>query len=347
MSITSIEMIYLKYSTMQFKLIFAFLLFSSFVNAQIQSVEKVTITVSDVDKVKLFYIEALGAKEIKTTVFKKNELGLLFDISDPTTEIKIALLQIGTEFIELQSFKGKNIKSLPIPEDSRSNDLWFQHIAIVVPNMQKAFEAIQQKKATYVSTSPQTLPAYLPAASGISAFYFRDPDGHNLEVINFPKGKGNPRWQSDTTMPFAGIDHTAIGVSNTDAQYKFYKDILGMNIGGHSENYGTEQEHLNQVFGARLWITGMQGPKGFGIEFLQYLAPPGGRKYPVNSHVYDLWHWHTTIKVNDIDSVYKSCMAAKFKLISKGLVSVNNNDISYTKSFMVRDADGHAVLITN
>jgi catechol 2,3-dioxygenase-like lactoylglutathione lyase family enzyme len=332
---------------MQFRFIFSFLLFAFSVNAQIQSVEKVTITVSDADKVKSFYIDAFRAKEIKTTVFKNNELGMLLNIEDATVQVKTILLQIGNEYLELQSFTGKKIKPLPIPEDSKSNDLWFQHIAIVVPNMQRAFDAIHQKMAVYVSTAPQTLPAYLPAAAGISAFYFRDPDGHNLEVINFPKGKGNPKWQADTTVTFAGIDHTAIGVSNTDAQYRFYKDILGMNIAGHSENYGTEQEHLNQVFGARLWITGMQAPKGFGIEFLQYLAPPGGRKYPANSHVYDLWHWHTTVKVSDIEEVHKKCQAEKFSFISKGLVSFNNKDIPYTKAFMVRDADGHAVLVTN
>ncbi len=332
---------------MPFNFIIAFLLLSISVNAQIQSVEKVTITVSDVDKVKAFYIDAFSAKEIKSSIFTKNELGALYNIYDASTEVKTVLLQIGNEFVELQSFKGKNIPSAPIPEDSKSNDLWFQHIAIVVPNMQKAYEVIAKKMAVYVSTAPQTLPAYLPAAAGISAFYFRDPDGHNLEIIHFPMGKGNPKWQADTTVTFAGIDHTAIAVSNTDTQYKFYKDILGMNIGGHSENYGTEQEHLNQVFGARLWITGMQAPKGFGIEFLQYLAPPGGRKYPNETHVFDLWHWHTTVKVNDIEEVFKKCIAAKCKLVSKGLITFHNNNISYTKAFIVRDADGHAVLVTN
>jgi catechol 2,3-dioxygenase-like lactoylglutathione lyase family enzyme len=332
---------------MQLKLIIAFLLCACSVNAQILSVEKVTITVSDVDKIKLFYIDAFGAKEIASSTFKNNTLGRLFNINDATTEVKTVLLQIGDEYLELQSFKGKSIQSLPIPEDSKSNDLWFQHIAVVVPNMQKAFDVIHQKMAVFVSTAPQILPAYLKAAAGISAFYFRDPDGHNLEVINFPKGKGNPKWQVDTTVTFAGIDHTAIGVSNTDAQYLFYKDILGMTIGGHSENYGTEQEHLNQVFGARLWITGIQAPKGFGIEFLQYLAPPGGRKYPKNSHLCDLWHWHTTIRVQDINNVYKKCVALQLQCISKGNVTIHNKEITYTKAFMVRDRDGHAVLVTN
>jgi catechol 2,3-dioxygenase-like lactoylglutathione lyase family enzyme len=333
---------------MQFRILISSLFFCLSCSAQIQSVEKVTITVSDADKVKAFYIDALRAKEVSSTTISGKDLARLYNISDPSCIMKSCLLKIGNELVELQSFKGKTIKPAPIPEDSKSNDLWFQHIAVVVPNMQKGFDAIHQKMAVYVSTAPQTLPAYLPAAAGISAFYFRDPDGHNIEIINFPAGKGNPKWQADTSATFTGIDHTAIGVSNTDAQYKFYKDILGMNIGGHSENYGTEQEHLNQVFGARLWITGMQAPKGFGIEFLQYLAPPGGRKYPANSHVYDLWHWHTTIKTDHIEDVYKKCIAGKFSVISKGLVTINNTSgLTYTKAFMVRDADGHAVLITN
>jgi catechol 2,3-dioxygenase-like lactoylglutathione lyase family enzyme len=311
------------------------------------SIDKVTITVSDVDRVKHFYEDAFGAKQIQSNIFKGRQMKALFNISDPSCEVKTVMLEIGHEFVELQSFKGKTIKPAPIPEDSRSNDLWFQHIAIVVPDMDNAFEVIHRKMAVFVSTSPQTLPNYITAAAGISAFYFRDPDGHNIEIIHFPNGKGNPKWQSDTTATFAGIDHTAIGIRNTEEAYTFYRDILGMTVGGHSENYGTEQEHLNQVFGARLWITGMKASDGIGIEFLQYLAPPGGRKYPANSHVYDLWSWQTTARVNNIEDVYKKCLVSKFRIISRGLVSIHNKNMSFTKAFLVRDIDGHLVLVTN
>ena len=41
---------------------------------------------------------------------------------------------------------------------------------------------------------------------------------------------------------FCGIDHTAIMVSDTETSLKFYRDTLGMQIAGESENYGTEQE---------------------------------------------------------------------------------------------------------
>ena len=59
-----------------------------------------------------------------------------------------------------------------------------------------------------------------------------------------------------------GIDHTAIVVANTEASLKFYRDALGLQIAGTSENYGTEQEHLNNVFGARLRITSLRAGSG-------------------------------------------------------------------------------------
>jgi catechol 2,3-dioxygenase-like lactoylglutathione lyase family enzyme len=192
------------------------------------------------------------------------------------------------------------------------------------------------------------LPDYLPAAAGISAFYFRDPDGHNLELIHFPKGKGNPRWQPaagsrQSSSVFLGIDHSAIGIEETDVSYTFWRDALKLEVGGHSENYGTEQEHLNQVFGARLYITGLHADKGFGVEFLDYIAPPGGRPYPADSRPTDLWHWHTTLKVNGLAQLLDTMLAQGFSLISKGVVALEGG----SQAIMVRDPDGHAVLLVS
>ena len=56
---------------------------------------------------------------------------------------------------------------------------------------------------------------YLPAAAGIKAFYFTDPENHPLELIYFPENKGADKWHRSQGL-FKGIDHTAIGISNTD-----------------------------------------------------------------------------------------------------------------------------------
>ncbi len=71
----------------------------------------------------------------------------------------------------------------------------FQHIAIVVADMTRAcahLAAIRGWKP--ISTSgPQMLPA---ASGGVSAFKFRDPEGHPLELIAFPAGSVPARWQT-------------------------------------------------------------------------------------------------------------------------------------------------------
>lgn len=134
----------------------------------------------------------------------------------------------------------------PIPTDSRSFDHWFQHIAIVVCDMDKAYEHLRRHKVKHVSTAPQTLPDWNKDAGGIKAFYFRDPEDHVLEVIWFPAGKGDPKWKRETDRLFLGIDHTAIVVSDTDKSVGFYRGALGMRVAGNAENYGTEQEHLDR-----------------------------------------------------------------------------------------------------
>ena len=72
--------------------------------------------------------------------------------------------------------------------------------------------------------------------------------------------------------------------------------MLGLRVAGESENYGIEQEHLNNVFGARLRITALRAPPGPGIELLEYLAPRDGRPTPADLRANDLAHWQTTLR---------------------------------------------------
>src|SRR5262249_31633361 len=92
----------------------------------------------------------------------------------------------------------------------------------------------------------------------------------NLELIWYPPGKGDPRWQDARGRLFLGIDHTAIGVADTDRSVAFYRDLLGMEVKGGSLNEGIEQERLSGVPGARVRITGLRGAGGAGG------AGPGG-----------------------------------------------------------------------
>ncbi len=257
--------------------------------------------------------------------------------------MRIVRMQLGTEFLDLTQYLAP--PGRPIPPDSRSNDLWFQHIAIVVRDMDEAFEKLRALKVQFVSTGPQTLPPTIPAAAGIKAFYFRDPDGHNLEVIYFPPGKGDPRWQEKTDRLFLGIDHTAIGIANTAASLRFYRDLLGMQKAGESENFGTEQEHLNQVSGAHLQITGMRAARGPGVEFLEYLTPRDGRARPADSKSNDLAHWQTMIATDDLAALAQKLRHESASFVSSDIVVVPRDKIGFTKGALVSDPDGHDVLL--
>ena len=257
--------------------------------------------------------------------------------------MRVVRMKLGDEFIELTDYLTSGGRS--IPEDAKSNDLIFQHIAIVVSDMDKAYERLRQHMVMYVSTAPQTIPASNKAAAGIRAFYFHDPDMHNLELIYFPKGKGQEKWQHNNGQLFLGIDHTAIGVSNTDKSAKFYQGLLGIERKGESWNMGMEQAHLNFVEGASLHITGFRSASGPGIEFLQYLKPGPGKAFPKDTRADDIWFWQTMLLTDNLESLYSRMQKESAQLISKSITTWKGPDGLEQKGFMVRDPDGHALVL--
>jgi len=257
--------------------------------------------------------------------------------------VRVVRMKLGDEYVELVQFLAPRGRS--IPADSRSNDLWFQHIAVIVSNMDRAYQVLRQNKVEHASSGPQRLPDWNKNAGGIKAFYFKDPDEHPVEILEFPEGKGDPKWHRGTDRLFLGIDHTAIAVSDTDTSLKFYRDLLGLRVAGESENYGTEQEHLNNVFGAHLRITALRAPTGPGIELLEYLSPRDGRPFPVDEHANDLVHRETILMTPDVDAAASQLGAARVKFVSSGVVVHHLEKLDFSKAFLVRDPDGHAIEI--
>jgi catechol 2,3-dioxygenase-like lactoylglutathione lyase family enzyme len=314
--------------------------FSSVTPKAATCVESIGMTVSDMDRAVEFY-SALTFQKVSDVEVSGDDFEHLEGVFG--ARMRIVRMRLGNEYLDLTQYLAP--PGRPIPADSRSNDLWFQHVAIVVRDMDQAFEKLRALKVQFVSTAPQTLPASIEAAAGIKAFYFRDPDQHNLEIIYFPPGKGDPRWQEKTDKLFLGIDHTAIGISNTDGSLNFYHNLFGLRKAGESENFGTEQEHLNQVFGAHLRITGMRTESGPGIEFLEYLTPRDGRSRPADVHANDIVHWQTTIATDDVDLLAKKLRDAHVRFISPGVIVMPKDKAGFSKGALVSDPDGHCVLL--
>jgi catechol 2,3-dioxygenase-like lactoylglutathione lyase family enzyme len=309
--------------------------------ATVRGVEAVAITVSDMDRAIDFYSRVLSFEKISDIEVSGEEYEHLQGVFG--VRMRVVRMKLGDEAIELDEYLAP--KGRPIPVDSRSNDRWFQHVAIIVSDMDKAYGWLRQNKVEHASSGPQTLPSWNKNAGGIAAFYFKDPDGHPVEILHFPPDKGAQKWHRPSEKLFLGIDHTAIVVSDTDASVRFYRDLLGMQVAGESENYGTEQEHLNNVFGAHLRITGLRARQGPGIELLEYLAPRDGRPFPGDEHANDLVHRQTILSADNAGQLAEKSQAARVPFVSSAVVGNPTGELGFNKAFVVRDPDGHAVEI--
>ena len=305
----------------------------------VTAVDSVAISVGDLDSQIAFYADVLSFRLESQTEVAGDGYEHLYGVFG--ARVRIARLALGEEHLELMEFVAP--RGRPVPVDSRSNDGWFQHVAIIVSDMDRAYAWLRDHGVAHASTAPQRLPDWNPNAGGIEAYYFRDPEGHNLEVLHFPEGKGADKWHRPTDALFLGIDHTAIAITNTDTSLAFYRDALGLRVAGASENYGPEQERLNNVFGARLRITALRADAGPGIELLEYLAPRTGRPMPVDSGANDLWYWQVNLRTAGISGADEAIRRGHYTYVSPGIVDLPQRELDFERGLTVRDPDGHAL----
>ncbi|HKW91832.1 MAG TPA: VOC family protein, partial [Methylomirabilota bacterium] len=310
---------------------------------RVGAVDAIGLTVSDADRSVAFY-EILGFEKVSDVDVSGSAYAQAAGLSG--LRARVVTMSLGAERIELTEYRAP--KGRPAPVDSRSNDAWFQHVAIITSDIEQAYLWLRQHKVRQVSPAPQRLPDWNPKAGGITAFYFRDPDGHPLEILEFPPDKGDARWHRASDRIFLGIDHTALVVTDTERSLRFYRDLLGLRLAGESLNWGPEQERLNDVPGARLRITTLRAPKGGpGVELLEYLAPRTGRPAPADAAVNDLAHWHTTVIADDPAASAVRLRHARVDFVSAAApVVLPDRALGFGTVFLARDPDGHVVRVT-
>jgi catechol 2,3-dioxygenase-like lactoylglutathione lyase family enzyme len=306
----------------------------------IERVDSVAITVADLDRALAFYTGVLPFEKVAETEVAGEAYERLFGVFG--LRARIARLRLGEQEIELIDYLAP--EGRPIPIDSRSNDEWFQHIAIIVRDMDQAYAHLRRHNVQHASSGPQTLPDWNPNAGGIKAFYFKDPDGNHLEILQFPPDKGAARWHAPGDEVFLGIDHTAIVVRDTKLELGFFECALSLDIQGSSENHGIEQERLNNVFGARLLITSLGAAVGPAVEFLDYLSPATGRATPPDTQANDLWHWHVTMMTPDIAALETRLRAAGARFVSLGIVEMPEDALGLGRALLALSPSGHAIL---
>jgi len=158
-----------------------------------------------------------------------------------------------------------------------SNSVAFQHAAIIVSDMARAIAHLARVGGWQAISLDG--PEHLPEASGgATAFKFRDPQGHPLELLEFPRGSVPPVWQARDGL-FQGIDHSAITVLDTDASLRFY-EALGFTVLSRQRNQGAEQARMDGLTPADpaatvVEVTGLRPPGGAPphLELLCYRTP--------------------------------------------------------------------------
>ncbi len=307
-----------------------------------QRICSIGLTVSNAQRSSDFYTSALGFEQVSDLTVNAPEYSQLFDV--PNAVIRIVMLRLGDESIKLMQFL--NLSSRPIPVDSQSNDLWFQHLAIAVGDMDRAYAHLKSFLTESISDAPQTMPASNPAAVGIRAFKFKDPDGHDLELIWYPVDKGQEKWHRQTDRLFLGIDHTAIAIADTEQSLQFYRDLLGMEVEGDSLNQGQTQARLDGLPEAKVRVTALRPAQGgLGIELLDYLIPEQERPMPNSWKCSDIAHLHIEMAVQDIKETADRLSRSGIRFVSPHWTQFSGSFAPDHKGCLVKDPNGHALFL--
>jgi catechol 2,3-dioxygenase-like lactoylglutathione lyase family enzyme len=223
------------------------------------------------------------------------------------------------------------------PADVAGWNPLFQHIAIVVADMARAYAHL----ATLPGWKPISIsgPQALPAASGgVSAFKFRDPEGHPLELIAFPPHAVPPRWQTASQDVCLGIDHSAISVSSTATSIALYES-LGLVRSGRSLNVGREQAMLDDVPNAVVEVTALTPAQTTPhIELLCYQGDFDRRVQTQAAN--DITATRLVLTVEDRATLDAICAHASGALLS-GPAS-GENDLYRA---LLHDPDGHLICL--
>jgi catechol 2,3-dioxygenase-like lactoylglutathione lyase family enzyme len=235
---------------------------------QAREIVRITRVVADLDRAEAFYRDGLGFRAVARGRSDRAALTALGWAGDAEEVV----MRLGAQDIALARFSAQGRF---YPPDSRSDDLWFQHLAIVVSDMAAAYAHLSSHAAwrPISKGGPQLLP---PSDGAVRAFKFRDPDGHPLELIWFPPGQGRTVWRKVASdEPFLGIDHSALSVASTSRSLMFYRR-LGFRVSVRTVNRGPAQARLDGLPGVQARVIDLRpaSAAGPGLELLGY-QPPG------------------------------------------------------------------------
>ncbi|GEP06887.1 VOC family protein [Methylobacterium oxalidis] len=226
----------------------------------------VSRTVADLDRAAAFYRDGLGFAAAGAP--EPVPPPLLEAMGLRGARARRLRMRLGGQGIDLLAV---DPPGRPYPGARAATDPIFQHVAIPVRDMGAAMARLGPAGPEPISRGgPQRLPA---SSGGVTAYKFRDPDGHPVELIHFPDGPAAARW-ADAPGLFLGIDHSALTVSDLAAALGFFTGPLGLAVSERGLNRGPEQERLDGVPDPEVDVIGLAPPRPTPhVELLHYRRP--------------------------------------------------------------------------
>jgi catechol 2,3-dioxygenase-like lactoylglutathione lyase family enzyme len=300
------------------------------------AIDRVTLIVSDLDRTEKDYVQTLGASVERRDDIEPSMTRVL---RIPHARGRRSLLRLGRERIELLEFT--DIMGRPYPPDSTSTDLWFQHLAIIVDDMTCAYQQVMANRR-FRPISRQG-PVRLPDSSGgVTAFKFRDHDGHPLELLAFPAGRVPAEWLTENGAgPFLGVDHTAIAISDTAISARFFGSVFGFSVGTRTENRGPEQEALDDVDDVRVSVTriapDLPTPR---LELLHYHSGTR-RAIPPDTASNDITATHCVVRVASLGATAAALAPHGTFMVEDDVMELRGG----VRAVLITGPDGHRFLV--
>ena len=294
----------------------------------VQKLSRIILVCRQAERLAEFYIRAFGFACIEDS--PKIDPGFAELIGLANGQVQLTTLRLANQVIALAE---PQPPGRSYPRDVPGWDPRFQHFAIVVSDVTAAYANLQAlPNWTAISTDgPQILP---PSSGGVTAFKFRDPEGHPLEMLAFEPGARPAHWAFRSANLYLGIDHSAVSVADTGRSVAFYSR-LGLARTVSSLNIGREQEELDNLLGAVVEVTALAPPTQAAphVELLCYRGSFDRRQLLTNRNDVAATQLVFEVESDGLDAIVAPSRDTNF--------SSSTTADSAASHALLRDPDGH------